>query len=355
MRVLHVIQEFGVGGAERVVLALCEGAGNAGHLSAIAAAPGPLGVGSDIPQFPLPLIERRPWRLVGGALGLHRAVRRWRPDIVHCHNPGMATLAALPTRRGRRPAGLVSVHGVPEEDDRAAAAVLRVAGLPVIACGPGVATALAERGVRVHSTIVNGVSDPPSPGDRTALISSWGIRKDRPMVVSVGRLEAQKNHRLAIEAMVHVPGVSLVILGEGRLRDQLETLVTRLGLGDRVLLPGARPDARAVMAAADAVVLPSVWEGLPLVALEALSAGTPLIATAVRGVRELLTDGADAVLVAPDDAVALAEGIRRVLEDVDLSKSLVSAGRLTASSYSESAMVERFLELYSQMGLRQRP
>lgn len=355
MRVLHVIQELGVGGAERVVLTICEGASDAGHLSAIAAAPGPLGVGSGIPQFPLPLIQRRPWRLVEGTLALHRAVRRWRPDIVHCHNPGMATLAALPTRRGRRSAGLVSVHGVPEEDDRTAAMVLRAAGLPVIACGPGVASALAQQGVRVHATIVNGVSGPPPPANRSALTASWGISKVHRLVVSVGRLETQKNHRLAIEAMVHVPAATLVILGEGRLRDQLEAVVTSLGLGGRVLLPGARADARAVMAAADAVVLPSVWEGLPLVALEALSAGTPLVATAVRGVRELLTDGTDAVLVPPDDVLALAKGLRDVLEDVDLSASLVRGGRLTASKYSESAMVGRFLELYSEMGLRRSP
>ena len=147
MRILHAIQELGTGGAERVVVALARGAQAAGHEVAVASAQGGLVGQLDGPHYPLPLVERRLSRLPGAIFAVRRAVHRFRPDLVHGHNPGIAAAAGPATLRGRRPRGLVSVHGVPDEDYRRAAKVLRFAGLPVVACGPGVALGLEEAGL----------------------------------------------------------------------------------------------------------------------------------------------------------------------------------------------------------------
>ncbi|MGZ8694213.1 MAG: glycosyltransferase, partial [Gaiellaceae bacterium] len=343
MRVLHVIQELRTGGAERVVLSLARGIQARGGAAAIAAAAGELDDEVHVPRFELPLVERRASRVPGAALAVLSAIRRFRPDVVHVHNPGIGVPAGLATLRGRRPPGLVSVHGVPEDDYAGAARLLRVSGLPVVACGPGVAAALGEHGIRVRATVVNGVAPAPAPADRAAVEAELGLPADARLLVAPGRLVPQKNHELALAALEHVPGAALAVLGEGALRPDLERHAGRDGLAGRVALPGVRRDARAIMGAADAIVLPSRWEGLPLVALEALAAGRPVIATEVRGLRELLDDGRTALLVPPDDPEALAAAIRRVLEDGALARSLGEAGLQEAGRYTEDAMVEAYL------------
>ena len=284
MRILHVIQEMRTGGAERVVASLVRGATERGHVVAVAAAPGAVADELGLQPFPLPLLERRPWRIPLGAWRVFRAIRAFRPDVVHAQNPAMAVLVALATRRGRRPASLVSVHGVPEADYGPAAKLLRAAGLPVVACGPGVETGLADAGYperrddRERRAPAAGAARPRRARAR-ARAASPGCK----LVVAAGRLVPVKNHALAIRAIADVPGAALAILGEGPLQAELERQATELGIADRVVLAGLRSDARAIMGAADAVVVSSVGEGLPLVALEALAARTPLVATSVRG------------------------------------------------------------------------
>lgn len=241
------------------------------------------------------------------------------------------------------------MHGVPEEDYDRAALMLRLAGLPVVACGPGVAAALGERGLQVSTTIANGIGPAPMPADRRSVEREFGLEPGRALLVSVGRLVEQKNHRLAIEALALIPDAALVIFGEGPLRGALERRSREVGVEDRVLLAGARKDARAIVAAADALVMPSNWEGLPLTALEALAAGTPVVATAVRGIRELMTHDENCLVVPAGDARALAEALNSVLSDPVLRDKLTAAGRQLASAYSEEAMVTRFLELYERL------
>src|SRR5437879_10599763 len=165
------------GGAERVVVSLTQGARAHGHDVAVASGPGELL--SELPaetrHFPLQLLERRPTAVPGAALRLWRVLRRWRPQIVHCHNPGMAIVTSLSTMRGRAPHAVVSVHGVPEADWPGTARFLRLAGLPAVACGPGVESALAENGLPVAETIWNGVSPPPPAAARTQLDREWDV------------------------------------------------------------------------------------------------------------------------------------------------------------------------------------
>ncbi|MFN2471254.1 MAG: glycosyltransferase [Gaiellaceae bacterium] len=350
MRVLHVIQELGMGGAERVVVALARGAQDAGHEVAVAAAGGALAAElGGAARYGLPLVERRPHRVPGGALAVHRALRHWRPDLVHCHNPGTAVLTGLATVRGRRARGLVSVHGVPDEDYGSAARALRLAGLPIVACGPGVAAGLEEQRLWPAATIVNGVAPAPPSADRAALDREWSVPPGRPLAICVGRLAPVKNHALALRALAGLPTVRLALIGEGTLRAELERESSAMGVADRVIFGGLRADARAIMGAADAVVLPSRSEGLPLVALEALAAGTPLVATAVRGIRELVKDGETALLVAPDDPPALAAALGRVLGDETLARDLAARGLQLAARHTEDAMVESYLTLYRSL------
>jgi glycosyltransferase involved in cell wall biosynthesis len=303
----------------------------------------------------MPVLERHPRRIPAGVVALRRAIGECDPDVVHAHNPGMALLAGIATLRGRRRAGLASLHGVPDEDYAATARVLRLAGLPVVACGPGVAAALAEHGLAPAATILNAVGPAPAPLERAVLEQEWGIPGGAPLAVAVGRLVHQKNHALAVEAFTRLPGAYLVILGEGELRGELERLVDERGLRGRVLLPGVRADARAIVGAADVLVLPSRWEGLPLTVLEALAAGTPVVATDVRGVRELLRDGVTGLLVTPEDPAALAAAVERVVAEPALADSLATEGRRLADAHGEEQMVSAFLDLYEALSRGRAP
>ncbi len=351
MRILHAIQELRTGGAERLVVALAAGARSAGHEVAVVAAAGALADEIDGARFDLPVIGRHLTRLPAAIIAVGKAIRRTRPDVVHCHNPGLAAAVGPATLRGRKPTALVSVHGVPDEDYPRAARVLRLAGLPVVACGPGVAAGLEDAGITPIATILNGIAAAPPPADRAAVAAGWGIASDVPLVLAVGRLAPVKNHALAIRALPEVPGAVLALVGEGPLLEELRACAERAGVADRVVFAGLRRDARALMGAADAVVLPSHGEGLPLVALEALAGGTPLVATEVRGIRELVGEGA-AVLVPPDDPSALSAGIRRVLADRSLAERLGRAGRAVALEHGEEQMVAAYLDLYEALTAR---
>lgn len=138
-----------------------------------------------------------------------------------------------------------------------------------------------------------------------------------PTFVFAGRLTPQKNLPLAIEAISTLESGSLVLVGDGPSRDELAALIAREGLTGRVSLEGALPRERAIewLRAADAAILPSEWENFPHAAVEALAAGTPVIATAVGGVPEIVEPGVSGILVPPGDRAALAEAIGSLSEN----------------------------------------
>ena len=177
----------------------------------------------------------------------------------------------------------------------------------------------------------------PNPAPSVDATTSRAELRDRlgfrfPTFVFAGRLTPQKNLPLAISALSRVADASLVVVGEGPSRAELSRAIDDAGVCDRVTLTGALPRAEAIecMRAADASILPSDWENFPHAAVEALAAGTPVIATAVGGVPEIVQSGVNGILVPPRDPDALAAAMARVSEDGELLASL-RAGALRSS------------------------
>ncbi len=335
-----------------MLVTLASGAGARGHDVAFAAHPGPLSATLRCPVFDLPMIDRRLRRLPAAAWAVGMAVRRWRPDVVHAQNPGMAVAVALPTLRGRRVAAVAGVQGVPDGDYPATARALRFAGLPVVACGAGVGRRLGSVGLHPHAVIENAVGPAPAPMDRGVLARRFGLPADRRIVVAVGRLVPQKNLELAVEALRGVPDAALLIVGEGPSRVSIEACAARCGVAERVRLAGARDDAREILGAADVVVVPSRWEGLPLVVLEAMAAGRPVVATDVTGIPDLVDDGVTGLLVPSDDAEGMARAMRRILEDGALASLLGERASAAVAGRSDAAMVAAYLAVYDGLPRR---
>ena len=161
---------------------------------------------------------------------------------------------------------------------------------------------------------------------REALRARFGMTG--PTLVLAGRLTSAKAVPVALDAVGRVDGVSLLVVGDGPDRADLERRCTQAGLGERVRFLGSRPrdEVLSLFHAADAALLSSAWENFPHAVVEALAAGTPVIATAVGGVPEVVHDGRNGLLVPAGDPEALAEAIGRFLSDGEL------AGRLRAAA-----------------------
>lgn len=354
MRLLLAITELGLGGAEHVVLDLERGAASAGHAVLIAAAGGPLE--KRAASFArLPATGRTPLALARTGLRLAAAARSFRPDVLHAHNPRMTALAAAAAaaRRGPRPPLLATHHGVPPERARAAARLLRRAD-HVVCVSARLADELERHKIpRARLTVIpNGVSPSPAldAAQRARIDAELGLG-DGPVVTAVGRLVPQKAHHRLIDAAsaVHaqLPDTRFLIVGDGPLRGELEERVRATGLEGVVILTGPRPDARLLIARSDVVAFSSDWEGLSLVALEALAAGAPIVSTDVAGTAEVLESGAGVAV--PHTAPALAEAIAGLLSDPARRRAMADAARrLHRDRFSTERMVERYVALYER-------
>lgn len=171
---------------------------------------------------------------------------------------------------------------------------------------------------------------------------------------AAGRLVEQKGFRYLIEAVKQLVddgrSVRCIIKGEGYLRSQLEDLVKQYKLESVVLLPGSDPNLSSFYSSLDLFVIPSIWEGLGLVALEAGAAGIPVIASKIDGLEEIITDGVDGFLVPAKDVKALTEKIAFVMDNkdknIEMTKNLQTKVK---EKFSIEKMVESYESLYEML------
>jgi glycosyltransferase involved in cell wall biosynthesis len=210
-----------------------------------------------------------------------------------------------------------------------------------------------EEGVRPDriTVIPNGVTPlNTSAVNRMKAREQLGLGVGDLFLLSAGRLTYQKGHEYLIQAMPYVisrfPNAKAGICGEGPLRSHLESQISELGLSDHVKLLGTQEDMSPLLASADIFILPSRWEGLSRALMEAMAAGIPVVATHVDGIRTLITDGVNGLLVPPQDSERLGKSILQLLNDPQLRKTIgVAAREHVLRAHSTDVMCQQHYDL----------
>jgi glycosyltransferase involved in cell wall biosynthesis len=364
MKVMQTMLRLADGGAERVMVDVVRGVIDRGDEAVVAAAPGP-GLAmlrqASVPWHPLRPGEREGRRrlrpLATASFGLARAIVQEGADVVHAHNPKAVAVSwaarGLTLRRRHVPL-LATFHSAQDGEYRASAMILKRATL-VTCVSDSIAERLIQCGVPGERLRVvrNGISPAVAllPEERRSLDVRY--RLDGEYVVSiVGRLAVQKGHGRFIEAAARVrhdlPNVRFLIVGDGPLRDEIERQVRAAGLDSLTRMTGRVNDARPLIARSDLVVFSSEFEGSPLVALESLAAGVPVVGIEGIGLSELLDSGAGVVV--PPDADALARAITGALVSPEHRTAMGEIGRrLVERDYSLDKMVSEYCQIYAAL------
>ncbi|HKV54407.1 MAG TPA: glycosyltransferase family 4 protein [Candidatus Binataceae bacterium] len=365
MSILGVDPERRFGGGEVQVMGLTLGLLAAGHRAELLCDPtGELwqrATGEGVVCHPLRVRNSID---VAAGLRLRAMLSRKAFDVVHFHTARAHALA--PYARGRAGA-LVVTRRMDYLPNRLFAPWLynrAVEGIAAIS--GGVADALVRGGVaRKRIKIVASGVDcrrfaPPTAVIREQTRSALGLLPDDVAIGAVGALVPRKGHHVLVEAMTLAQSqageeavaahgrLHCFLAGDGPLYADLAREVAQSGLSRTVHLMRAVNDPRNLLAALDVFVMPSLSEGLGIAALEAMASGLPVIASAVGGLREVVSDGINGILVAPGDAPALAAAIIKLASDSMLRSKMGSAGRKRVrQDFAMETMVDRTLELYS--------
>ncbi len=206
------------------------------------------------------------------------------------------------------------------------------------------------------SLIFNAVDAPgkASAAARAAARKVFGVAEGEYVILCTARLVANKGQAYLVDALPHLPAdvgpVHVIFIGEGDDREALETRARAIPAPHRVTFLGLRADAVDLLAGADLFCLPSLREGQSLALLEALARQVPVVATRAPGIRDTLADGRHALLVPPEDAPALADGIAQLARDPAQAARLAVAGyAFVAERYSLDSAAERTEALYARL------
>jgi glycosyltransferase involved in cell wall biosynthesis len=304
---------------------------------------------------------------LGGARRLTafvRELKRERPAVFHAHLswPLAARFPLAAAVVARVPAVVATFHLFPPTPLRRTTLLqgrMLAAGMGrAIAVSQAIAASLDDvLGWAPHKieVIRNGIDierfrKRPDPELRRALTAG----SDDVVFVTPARLDPQKGIDVLLRAARAVDGARFVIAGTGAERARLESQAAALGVHERVRFLGHRADVPELLAASDAFVLPSLFEGTPLALLEAMAAGKPVVSSAIPGTDELVVDGETGLLVQAGDPEALADALRRIVAEPELRARLGAAGRRRAEAeHSAVDTTRRVAAVYDEV-LRER-
>jgi len=201
--------------------------------------------------------------------------------------------------------------------------------------------------------IPNGLAAEPRGATNDGMAGLWPAGSEHRLLCAASFFP-KKGHRFLLEAFSilkrSMPGAALILAGTGPAESEIRERAGRDGFGGSVIFAGHRPDARALIATADVLLLSSIEEGMPNVLLEAMAAGVPQVATSVGGTPEAVVEGVTGFLVPPRDPHLMAERLQKLLSDKSLRRRMSDASRDRAARLFTSARMARDHEaLYDQV------
>jgi glycosyltransferase involved in cell wall biosynthesis len=329
VRILFLSTSMGLGGADQQLLSAAQVLRDRGHeIRIVSLTPlGPMGLQArGLGLITDSLEMRRGVPDPRGLARLVRIVRAWKPDVVHSHMVHANLMGRVLRLLVPVPVLVSTIHNVYEGGPLLMAGYRLSNGLVdhmTIISQAAADRFIGERIVpgRLLTVIANGVDTDRMrnvpPEARDAVRRAIGVSNEEFIWLAVGRFEVAKDYpnmlRAFMEVLSREPRAVLVIVGQGSLQGEAETLADELGLRDAVRFLGARDDVPAVMSAGDGYVMSSAWEGMPMVLLEAAAAGLPIVATAVGGNGEVVRDGESGFLVPARDPEALGQAMLRLM------------------------------------------
>jgi glycosyltransferase involved in cell wall biosynthesis len=372
-RVLHLIHSTAFGGGPTMVDLICTRLhGPEFEMSLVSDGQGDLSsqlAGLGVRVTSLPLTDKGSFaRNIPKLAGV---IRRERPDVVHVHGHWAASLGQIAVQLAGRFPTIYSVQWPAYLDDTNAYSRVRNWIAEALACR------LAARVVTVSNrdrqtlvgrrlcsakklTVIYNSFDPRKFASVRPAPDGSARERNGAVLGFVGRLADQKGCEFLIEAMPAVvqahPRARLRIIGDGPERPRLEALVNRLELRDTVQFLGYQPSSAEVLAGFDALIVPSIFDVHPLVAVEGMACGLPVIASAVGGLAETVVDGTTGFLVPPRRPDELASAINRLLASDALRRSMgVEARKRALEKFSPEVCVAAYASEYRALLARRPP
>ena len=359
MKVLHVINDLRLAGAERLVADLSRAQAANGLTVSVA----PLSMSSSgfedaVRSANVPLLLPEKPMPIRSPAHIPRLAKLFPGfDIVHVHLfPAQLWAVCAATTLGKSAPVLVTTEHNTHNGRRGnpllrpvdAAMYARYARIAAISDATRDAlTAYLPATAAKISVVTNGIdtarfAQTGSAAERATLFPN--VSATASLLLSIGRLEVQKDFPTLLRAVALVPNAHLAIIGDGVLRGDLEALAAFLGIRERVRFLGKRGDIPALLRNADLYVQPSLWEGFGIAAVEAMASGLPVVASDVPGLREVVGDAG--VLVKKGSADGFASAMNRLLADADARTVLSQKARARAESFTIEACQRAYQTFY---------
>ncbi|MDH5405519.1 MAG: glycosyltransferase family 4 protein [Candidatus Aminicenantes bacterium] len=293
---------------------------------------------------------------------LYRLFKENQVDVVHLHGNGASTFGRLAARVLGIP-NVVHEHGVQPKLPRYAIwtdRLLAPLSYKIVAVGQAVRDWVIESKKVDPSRVEVIYFGVPLENYKQATAEKMRAEKERlnippdyKVVGTVSRLYEQKGVRYFIDAIPLIrekyPRVKFIVAGDGPLQEELEQQARQVGVEADTIFTGFCPDMPFILSLLDIKVLPSLWEGVPFTVYEAMAMGKPIVSTNVDGLKEVLEDGRNALMVPPKKPSLLAEKILYLLENEEVARSLGERAREDSKRYHINLTVRKFEELYRQM------
>lgn len=363
VRVLQVIPDFGIGGAERMVVHLMSHLDRERFEVGAVSLYGPRGTDLDTilkdRSIRVWYLNKKPGPDLSMPFRLKGVIREFRPDILHSHRYVLRYLLPILPCYPQIPR-LHTVHTLADKEVGSAGQYLHQFSFRFLKVKPIAITRAVSRSIESLHNL------PPYACISNAIpVTEYMVAKDRgrewrlkhgfghesKLIVSVARLSAEKNPQGLLKAFASTfrgsPEAQLLFVGDGHLRQPLESMANDLGIQGAVHFLGNRHDVPEVLAAADVFVLASHYEGQGLSIMEAMAAGLPVVATRVGGIPELIDHQKDGYLVEANDITGLGAALLKLVSDNALREHLgISARQRAVREFDVHTMVSRYEELY---------